>query len=789
MKLRYWRASVLVAGGLIAASRGDAPSAPAAAPESRPTPVDVARFTGQFCTDCHNRDDKTAGLVLDNADTTDIGRSPDVWERVVRKLVSRQMPPPGIPRPDEPEYDAVLARITSLLDAATAEQPNPGRTATLRRLTRVEYQNAVRDLLGLNVDASTLLPPDEASHGFDNVTVTGLSPTLLDRHVGAAQKISRMAVGGVDSAPASDTFRARPDVTQDAHIAGLPLGSRGGILVPYTFPRDGEYEIQVHLMRDRNDEVEGLKGRHELEVLLDRERVSLLTIAPPGRGETNKSVDANLKARVRVTAGPHDVGVTFVKQSSSLVETRRQPLNVHFNFYRHPRLGPAVFQVTITGPFDAAGPADTPSRRRIFTCTPSGPEDEESCAEQIFASLMHRAYRRPVTADDLKSPLALFRQGRASGDFDAGIELALSSVLVNPQFLFRIERDPPGVAPGEPYHISDLELASRLSFFLWSSIPDDELLDLAERGELSQPDVLEQQTRRMLADERSQSLIDNFAAQWLHLRNLDAVTPDMRLFPDFDDNLRQAFRQETELLFASMIREDRSVLDLIRTDSSFLNERLAKHYGIPHVYGSRFRRVSLDNSSHRGGLLRHGSILTVTSYATRTSPVLRGKWVLENLLGSPPPPPPGNVPALEENSVAANLPVRERLARHRADEACASCHNLIDPVGFSLENFDAVGQWRDLEEGEPVDTSGSLPGGAEFNGVAGLEQALLARPELFAQTLTEKLMTYALGRGVEYYDAPAVRKIVRDAREEDYRFSALILGIAESTPFQMRSKE
>jgi hypothetical protein len=759
--------------------------APASAAES----PRIDEFTRQFCVDCHNRDDQTAGIALDNFNAGEIGRNPELWEKIVRKLASRQMPPAGMPRPSEPEYDTALSRITSLLDGAAAAQPNPGRTATFRRLTRVEYQNAVRDLLDLDVDVSTLLPPDESSHGFDNVTVTGLSPTLLDRYVGAAQKISRMAVGGVESAPASDTFRVRPDVTQDAHIAGLPLGTRGGMLVPYTFPRDGEYEIQVHLMRDRNDEVEGLKGRHELEVLLDREQAALLTIAPPAKGETNKSVDANLKARVRVTAGPHDVGVTFVKQTSSLLETSRQPLNVHFNFYRHPRLGPAVFQVTITGPFDAAVPSDTPSRRRIFSSTPTGLEDEESGARTILAHLVRLAYRRPVTADDLQSPLALYRQGRAAGDFDAGIELALSAVLVNPHFLFRIERDPPGVTPGEAYRISELELASRLSFFLWSSIPDDELLNLAERGELSQPAVLEQQTRRMLADERSRSLVDNFAAQWLHLRNLDAVTPDMRLFPDFDDNLRQAFRQETELLFESVIHDDRSVLDLIRTDSTFLNERLAKHYGIPHVYGSRFRRVALDDTSHRGGLLRHGSILTVTSYATRTSPVLRGKWVLENLLGSPPPPPPGNVPALEDNTVAANLPVRERLARHREDEACASCHNLIDPVGFSLENFDAVGRWRDLEESAPVDASGALPSGDEFNGVSGLEQALLNRPELFVQTLVEKLMTCALGRGVDHYDAPAVRKIVRDAREEDFRFSALILGIAESTPFQMRSTE
>jgi hypothetical protein len=781
-------AALLVAGVLFSPGAKQSRSAPDAEP-SQAEPGRVGEFTRQFCTDCHNREDQTAGLALDNVGTADISRNPELWERVVRKLSSGQMPPPGTPRPGEEQRDAVVSHITSLLDAAAAARPRPGRTATFRRMTRTEYRNAIRDLLALDVDVSTLLPSDELSHGFDNVTVTELSPTLLDRYVGAAQKISRMTVGGVESVPAGETFRVPADVTQDVHVAGLPLGTRGGILIPYTFPRDGDYDIQVHLMRDRNDEVEGLKAPHELEVLLDRERAALLTVAPPQKGETNDSVDANLKARVHVTAGPHDLGVTFVKQSSSLLETRRQPLNVHFNFYRHPRLGPAVYEVTITGPFDAADPGDTPSRRKFFISTPTGPADEESCAEQILSHLMRRAYRRPVTADDLQSPLALYRQGRANADFDAGIELALSSVLVNPQFLFRIERDPQGVTPGEAYRVSDLELASRLSFFLWSSIPDEQLLQLAERGELSRPDVLAAQTRRMLADDRSHSFVDNFAAQWLHLRNLDAAMPDMRLFPDFDDNLRHAFRQETELLFAGVIHDDRSVLDLIRSDSTFLNERLAKHYGIPHVYGSRFRCVTLSDDSHRGGLLRHGSILTVTSYATRTSPVLRGKWVLENLLGSPPPPPPENVPALDENMVAAGLPVRERLARHRADEACASCHNLIDPVGFSLENFDAVGRWRDLDAGEPVDASGAIPGGEDFTGVKGLEKALLERPELFVRTLTEKLMTYALGRGVEDDDAPSIRRIVADARDADYCFSSLIVGIVQSTPFQMREAE
>jgi hypothetical protein len=445
-----------------------------------------------------------------------------------------------------------------------------------------------------------------------------------------------------------------------------------------------------------------------------------------------------------------------------------------------------VYQVTVVGPFGAKGPGDTPSRRRIFIATPKNPDDEEACAKKILSAVMRRAYRRPVANADLERVLPLYREARRDGDFDAGIESALSAILVSREFLFRIERDPPGVAPGTAYRISDIELASRLSFFLWSTIPDDELLDVAERGDLRRPSVLIEQTRRMLADPRSRSLVTNFAAQWLHLRNLDSITPDGRLFPDFDDNLRQAFRRETELLFEEVMSDNRSVLDLLKSDHSFLNERLAKHYGIPHVYGPRFRRVTLDPASERGGLLRHGSVLTVTSYATRTSPVIRGKWILENLLGTPPPPPLPDVPALDDNSVSATLPVRERLLQHRANAACASCHNMIDPPGFALENFDAVGRWRTVEEGQPVDASGGLPDGSKFTGVAGLEAGLLKRPEIFVGTLTEKLLTFALGRGVEPFDGPAVRRILSSAKASDYRFAAVIEGIVTSTPFQMR---
>ena len=773
--IRQWIAVLLAAGGMASTTAGQQPAA-----------VPHRALVSQFCVDCHNREEKTAGLDLDAISKVDVSRQTDVWEQVVRKLRVRQMPPGDAPKPDERTYRSVIASLETSLDKAAAEHPNPGRTATLRRLTRTEYRNAIRDLLALEVDVAALLPADESSHGFDNVTVGDLSPTLLDRYLTAAERISQLAVGSSRQSPGGDTIRIRADLTQEEHIEGLPVGTRGGALIPYNFPQDGQYEIQVRLARDRNEEVEGLTEPHELELLVDRQRAALFKIAPPGKDKNHQTVDQHLKARIDVSAGPHQLGVTFLKEPSSLLETRRQPYQAHYNMHRHPRISPAVYQVSITGPYDAKGPGDTPSRRRIFICRPARPDEEEACAERILSTLMRRAYRRPVTDEDLKKPLALFREARAEGDFDAGIELALSAVLVSPQFLFRIERDPENIALGAVYRVSDLELASRLSFFLWSSIPDDELLDLAIAGKLSNPDALKKQVRRMLADRRSQSLVTNFASQWLHLRNLDATTPDLRLFPDFDDNLRHALRKETELLLESVLREDRSVLDLLKVDFTFLNERLAKHYDMPHVYGSRFRRVGLDEVSQRGGLLRQGSILTVTSYATRTSPVIRGKWVLENLLGTPPPPPLPNVPALKDNTVSSNLSVRERLAEHRANLVCASCHNLMDPIGLSLENFDAVGRWRTIEEARPIDASGGLPDGSTFSGVTGLERALLDRPEIFVGTMTEKLLTFAVGRGIEPYDGPAVRKIVRDAKAKDYRFSSLIEGIVTSTPFQMR---
>ena len=786
---RLWLPALCLVGGLVSGHWAQQPSKTPSSLGARLDRATVKQFVTQHCTRCHDGEAKKAGLDLDALSADEVEAHPVAWEKVVRKLAARQMPPLGKPRPDERTYESFVATLEAELDRVAAARPDPGRTPTLRRLNRTEYQNAIHDLLALHVDATALLPADEANHGFDTAPLGGLSPTLLDRYLSAAQKISRLAIGKAPTSPSSDTFRTPPDRTQEGHVPGLPLGTRGGLLIPYTVPQDGEYDIQVWLTRDRNEHVEGLREPHELEVLLDRKRLAAFTVKPPAKGEGHDKVDANLKARIAMTAGPHDLGVTFLQNPPDVLETKRQPYAAHWNLHRHPRPSPAIYQVTITGPYNAKGHGTTPSRRRIFSCEPSGPADEETCAQKILSDLLRRAYRRPVTPANLDKAMKFYQQGRREGDFDAGIEMALSAMLVNPQFLFRVEQDPKGLAPKTAYRVSDIDLASRLSFFLWSSIPDDELLDLAERKELHKPEVFEKQVRRMLADERSRNLATNFAAQWLHLRNLESITPDLRLFPDFDDNLRKAFRQETELFIESVFRGDRSVLDLLQTDYTFLNERLARHYGVPHIYGNRFRRVELGPDRQRGGLLRQGSILTVTSYATRTSPVLRGKWILENMLGSPPPPPPANVPTLKETTVAASLPIRDRLAEHRSNASCASCHRLIDPVGFALEQYDAVGRWRTLDEGRPVDAAGGLPDGCEFEGVAGLEKALLHRPELFVRTLTEKLFIFALGRAPEEADAPAIRRIVREARTNNYRFSSLIVGLTTSVPFQMRRSQ
>ncbi len=782
--------AVLAAALLVSAMGSQAQhrdASPPAAPVQR-------QFLDRHCAACHNDRVKSGGLSLTQAELSKLEAQPELWEKVVRKVRTGVMPPPDAPQPADAERRALLTFLETSLDASWNARVNPGRTETLRRLNRTEYQSAIRDLLALDVDAGALLPADESGHGFDNVNVGDLSPTLLNRYIAAAQKISRLAVGTTQTSLQNDTISLAADLTQEDHLPGLPPGTRGGVSSSYTFPQDGEYEIQISLMRDLAGVVSGLREprSHEMLVLVDREPVQTFTISKAVIGNEILN-EKPLKARITVKAGPHDLAVTFVKDGSSLIETPRQPTSSRFNDRRHPRTAPAVDRVSVTGPFSPKGAADTPSRRRLFVCRPATPDkaSEEKCAATILSTLMRRAYRRPVEKAEIEGPLGFYRKGRTQGDFDAGITMAVTAVLTNPAFLLRVETDPKNVPANGVYGVSDLDLASRLSFFLWSSIPDDELLDAAIQGKLTrQPAELERQTRRMLADRRSYNLATNFAGQWLRLRNIDAVVPSGNLFRDFDDNLRQSLRRETELFFDSVVREDRSARTFIKADYTFLNERLAKHYGIPNVYGSRMRRVTVGPESRRGGLLRQGSVLSVTSYATRTSPILRGVLVLRNIVGAPPATPPPNVPALDESTMAANLPMRERLAAHRNNAVCASCHKTIDPVGFSLENFNAVGQWRELEvEDQPVDSSGALPGDKTFHGIDGLESALLRRPELFVSALTENLLTFALGRGVEYYDAPAVRKIVRDAGKDEYRFSSLIVGIVKSAPFQLRRAE
>lgn len=760
--------------------------------------VPVTSLMDRYCVDCHDGDEPVADLSLSTFDTSIAASSKSwdtaTWERIVKRLAARQMPPPDAERPSETKYSAVLTAMESALDRYAEKHPRPGRTESVRRLNRTEYRNAVRDLLAVDADVASMLPADQLSHGFDNVTVGELSPLLLGRYITAAEKISRLAVGGLEKSPGGVTVRLPADRTQDTHVEGLPLGTRGGTLFEHHFPADGQYEVQLRLMRDRDENIEGLTGTHEIDVLLNRGLVHRFTVQKPnGKAGYNKDdtlVDAHLKKRFHATAGPHKVGVTFPSTFSSLLEINRQPFEASFNRHRHPRRAPALFEVSIVGPFAPEGPGDTPSRRKIFAITGTAEVSREADptkrAAQILRPLVRLAYRRPVSDKDLAVPLRFFKQRFEADGFEAGIEAALSAVLVNPHFLLRAEKDPAGLNSGSAYRLSGIEVASRLSFFLWSSIPDEELLAVAERGQLTDPAVLKTQVQRMLRDERSGSLVSNFAAQWLYLRNLASFQPDRRLFPNFDDNLRHALRRETELLFESVLRENRSVLNLLSTDTTFLNERLAKHYGIPHVFGSHFRPVPLSRNTRRGGLLRHGSILAVTSYATRTSPTIRGNWILENILGTPAPPPPPNVPTLKDKTASSAVTIRERLAEHRANPACASCHNLMDPVGFSLENFDAVGRWRLFDREQPVDSSGALPDGTSVSSLEELEAGILRRPEMFVSTLTGKLLTFALGRGVESFDAPAIRKVVRESADDNYRFSSLIQAIVTSTPFQMR---
>ena len=743
----------------------------------------------QYCVACHNEKLKTAGIELVTPNVDNVAEHPEVWEKVLRKTRPRYMPPQGMPRPSEAAYENLITYLERSLDQAETSKPNPGRSESFRRMNRTEYQNAIRDLLGLQVEVAALLPADDSSYGFDNITVAELTPTLLERYLAVAQKISRMAIGGPIRSPGGDTIVVPPDLTQEKHIDQLPFGTRGGTVINYTFPLDAEYTIQLRLSRDRNERVEGLRGPDQIELMVDGERIKVFSVQPPP-GQDHGAVDKDLVVRIPVKAGPHAIGASFLKKTGALLETERQPYQAHYNLDRHPRVQPALYSISVIGPYEVKGPGDTPSRRKIFVCKPAKPADEDACAKKVLSTFARRAYRRQVADADLEAPLRFYKEGKKAGGFEGGVEMALRAMLVSPEFLFRVEQDPAGVAPNTAYRLNDVDLASRLSFFLWSSVPDDELLDLAIAKKLSNPQVLEKQVRRMLTDARSEAMVNSFANQWLYLRNLVSTIPDGRIFPDFDDNLRQSMKRETEMFFESIMREDRSLLDLLNANYSFVNERLAKHYGIPNIYGSQFRRITFDANSNRGGLFGQASILAVTSYPDRTSPVIRGKWILSNIVGTPPPPPPPNVPPLKEQGATGKImTMRERMAQHRANPPCSGCHRVMDPVGFALENFDAVGSYRTQDTGLPIDASGNLPDGNVFVGKEGLKKAVLEHPEMFVTTATEKLLTYALGRGLEAYDAASIRKIVRDARAGNYRFSNLVLGVVNSTPFQMRRSQ
>jgi mono/diheme cytochrome c family protein len=749
----------------------------------------------KYCVTCHNSRAKIGGLTLDRIDASSPAQHVEVLEKVVRKLRSGDMPPAGRPRPDQATYDTLRSWLESSLDTVAATKPNPGRPA-LHRLNRTEYANAVRDLLALDVDAPSLLPADNSTRGFDNIAdALGMSPLLLESYVTAARKISRMAMGDPGLPPISQTYRGAHDQTQDYHQDGMPFGSRGGLSVRHHFPVDGEYEIRIRLERSQRDDVRGLQEPHDMELVLDGRRINLFHLDGGPHLYEQKVYDGESPAlfaddglvlKVPVTGGPHEITATFPAKAFLVAEDLAKPLLRSYRGSNDVKGLPAVSKIIVTGPYSAKRPTDTPSRSRIFSCVPGGGADDAACAKRILSTLARRAYRGMSTDADVQELLGFYQTARRTGGFEDGIESALWRILSSPKFVFRFEFDPATSEPGAAYRISDLELASRLSFFLWSSIPDDQLLDAAARRELQTPAGLDRQVRRMLADARSKALVDNFAGQWLYLRNLENVVPDTFEFPNFDNNLRHAFRRETELLFDAIVREDRSVLDLLNADYTFVNERLARHYGVPNVRGSDFRRVSVTDERRRG-ILGHGSILTVTSYANRTSPVLRGKWVMENILGTPPPPPPPDVPDLPENSKrGGKQSIRERMSEHRANPVCASCHSKMDPIGFGMENFDAIGAWRTTEAKAPIDASGTLPNGVKFNGPAELRQALLRNPEDFVATMTSKLLTYALGRGVEYYDAPAVRAITRAAARTNYTFSSVVLGIVKSVPFKMR---
>ena len=798
--------TLLGAGGLISATAFAGPRQNGAGVKTASSTPPARAVLDRYCVTCHNEKLKTAGLMLDRLGVESPTAAAPVWEKVIRKLRTDAMPPAGMPRPDKVTNNALAAYLEGELDRAAEDKPNPGRPAT-HRLNRTEYTNAIRDLLAIDtvaVDIPSLLPADDSGYGFDNIAdVLTVSKTLMEAYMSVSRKISRLAIGDAGMRPVVETYTLPRYISQDRQMnEDLPFGSRGGTTIRHYFPSDGDYQISIRLMRNSGragtvDVIVGFGEPRDFDLRLDGTFIKRFTVGGHQVGGGSQSEederDHGLDLRLSVKAGTHVLGIAFVNEAAEPENVYQPPLTdyayaISYGFDVEPAIG----KVTISGPFDAKGVGETPSRRKIFTCRPRSREQELPCASQILSELSHRAYRRPVRDDDLQSLLSIYKdahgpEGSQEG-FERGVETALQRILVDPEFLFRIERDPPNARPGMAYRLTDLELASRLSFFLWSSIPDDELLKLAEQGKLKVSATLDQQVRRMLRDPRSKALIENFAGQWLYLRNVQSVWPNPDVYPDFVANLRDDFQHETQLFFESMLREDRSVLDLLRADYTFLNERLAQHYGVPDVTGSHFRRVRITDEN-RKGLLGQGSILMVTSYATRTAPTIRGKWLLENLLGTPPPPPPPNVPSLDESKTGDGkvLTVRQQMEQHRVNPACASCHKIMDPLGFAMENFDSTGKWRTRDGGAPIDSSGVLPDGTKFQGPAQLRQILLSRPDQIVHTVTEKLLTYALGRGLDYYDSPVIRKIVREAAPNEYPWSSLILGIVKSMPFQMRS--
>jgi hypothetical protein len=780
---------VLAGAVLLSASTAPAEKSASVAAAAHSAVFDKQTFwqtTKVYCDTCHFGPKARAKLNLESLDLANLGNNGETWEKILRKLRSREMPPVGMPRPQEVTYQALVSAIEGERDRVAQVRPNPGRP-TLHRLNRTEYANAVRDLLALEVDVSEMLPADDIGYGFDNIgDVLQVSPVLLERYLSAARKISRTAVGDMTLPASYQTYTIPHGLIQDDRLSETaPVGSRGGAAIRHFFPVDGEYDISVTLQRNRNDEYLGLERERKLDLRLDDQRLQLFTIPASQKkivlgGGTPP--DAKLKVHLSIKAGTREIGALFLKdtllQEGVIDKVRDDDVKTYFE---------GVGSVTVAGPFNVEGPGHTVTRDKIFICHPSGSADEMGCAEKILTNLAHRAYRRPVSADDMPQLLALYKEGAENGGFEAGIRLALQKILVSPEFLFRAEVDPPNAAPGTVYRVSDVELASRLSFFLWSSIPDDELLAIAEKGQLHDPSVLKAQVKRMMADPRSESLIKNFVGQWLFLRNVSRISPDTTTFMTFDENLRQSMAKETELLVESQVREDHSVVDLLSTDYTFLNQRMAEHYGIKGIYGSEFRRVKLEDPK-RYGLLGQASILAVTSYPNRTAPTIRGKWVLEQLLGTPPPPPPPNVPSLKDDQTTQKLTMRQRMEMHRASPQCASCHRMTDPLGFALDNFDGIGSWRDNTGPgtEPIDSSGTLPDGTPFNGPEGLRKLLVKKRDMFVENFTERLLTYALGRGVEEYDHSVIRKITREASADDQKWSSIILGIVNSTPFQMR---